>query len=216
MLKPNIAHAILAGVYASAVLTQAIQPAYAGEITSAYSKLDFENGCVWDKPTSPEEEQMGGSALCDGLSGYPVHFAEDDLRQFVAYGLVDDPMMFPNGFSQWNSVHDTIEWRLEDGKPFATIHRWFLDNTDPQTGATDPSMRGQVLAISTVGDPDAPAGERVSCTVGYVDALANKDANTLARQIANDMAKTFLCGKDRPAFHGVRGNRSGNPNDIGE
>ena len=213
MLKPKVVCAILAS---SLVLAQGIRPADPAEKTSAYSKLDFENGCAWDKPASPEEEQMGGSALCDGLPGYSVHFAEDDLRQFVAYGPVDDPMMFPNGFSQWNSVHDTIEWRLGNGKPYATIHRWFLDNVDPQTGAAEPSMRGQVLAISTVGDPDAPAGRRVSCTVGYVDALANKDANVLARQIADEAARGFSCGTERPLFYGARGNRSGNPNDLVE
>lgn len=195
----------------SAVLVRNTQ---AENISSIYSKLDYENGCVWDDAASEEEAQMGGSAVCEGIDGYPVYFAEGDLRQFTAYGSVEDPMMFPNGFSEWNSVHDTIEWRMADGRPFATIHRWFLDNIDPQTGSAEPALRGQVLAISTVGEPEAPAGKQVSCAVGYVDTLANKDANLLAREVADTIGRYFLCGKDRPRFHGERGNRSGTPNNL--
>jgi len=187
--------------------------AIARAISSQYSKLDFENGCVW-KPVSEEEAQMGGQAVCQGFGVYPVHFAESDLRQFMAYGPADDPMMFTSGFAEWNSVHTTIEWRIENGQPFATIHRWFLDNIDPDTGSADAKRRGQVLAVSTVADPFAPTGQRASCLVGYIDALANDDANTVARQVADTVARTFLCGLDQPRFYGVRGPYSGTPNAI--
>jgi hypothetical protein len=191
-------------------------PALAESITSQYSKLDFENGCQWKPAESEEEEQMGGEAVCNGFGNYPVFFAESDLRQFLAYGPADDPFVFSSGFSQWNSVHDVIEWRLEDGVPFATIHRWFIDNIDPDTGSADAKRRGQVLAIATVAEPEAPAGKKVSCVVGYVDALANDNANELAREVADGVGRLFLCGRNQPQFYGVQGPYSGTANAIAE
>ena len=194
----------LAGIFAAC-------PVAASAAESVYTKLDFDTGCAWKEPESEEEAQMGGEAVCKGLEGYPVYFAESDLRQHTAYGPAADPFAFPTGFGQWNSVNETIEWRIEDGKPFATIHRWFIDNISPDTGASEEASRGQVLIISTVADPDAPPAERVSCVVGLVDALENRDANVLAREVADDYANGFRCGVDRPAFHGKRGIRSGSP-----
>ena len=188
--------------------------AHAGAITSEYTKLDFENGCQWKPAASEEEEQMGGEAVCKGYGDYPVYFAEGDLRQFMAYGPVDDPFIFSSGFAEWNAVHDVIEWRLEDGRPFATIHRWFIDNIDPDTGSADAKRRGQVLAIASVAEPDAPAGNKVSCVVGYVDALANDNANELARQIADGVGRYFLCGRNQPQYYGVQGPYSGTANAI--
>lgn len=206
-------HKVLAATIGLAGMIAAC-PIAATAAESAYTKLDFDTGCAWKEPESEEEAQMGGEAVCKGLEGYPVYFAESDLRQFTAYGPVADPFAFPTGFAQWNSVNETVEWRIEDGKPFATIHRWFIDNINPDTGAAEEAFRGQVLVISTVADPDAPQAERVSCVVGLVDALANRDANVLARVVADDYANGFLCGVDQPAFHGERGNRSGTPNAL--
>ncbi len=207
------------GLFAAALILlslSATSPVAAQGITSAYSKLDFDNGCQWAESQSEEEAQMGGSAVCAGFGEYDVHFAEWDIRQFLAYGPVDDPEAFASGFGQWNSVHDVIEWRLEGDRPFATIHRWFLDNIDPDTGAAVPESRGQVLAIATVADPALPEGQRKSCVVGYVDALANSDANVMARKVADEIARDFRCGFDKPAYHGIRGPLSGSPYAIAD
>ena len=67
------------------------------------------------------------------------------------------------------------------------------------------------LLNTMAADPDAPPAERVSCTVGLVDALENRDANVLAREVADDYVNGFRCGVDKPVFHGKRGNRSGSP-----
>lgn len=190
--------------------------AYAQPVTSAYTKLDFENGCEWEKPVDEIDEQMGGRAICAGYGIFPVLFAEGDLRQFVHYGPVGETGKLQHGFAQWNRVHDTIEWRLSDGRPFATIHRWFIENIDPATGSTRPELVGQVLRISTVGDPGQPPEQRTSCTVGYVDAKANPDANVIARQVADQVVPGFRCGTDRPTFYGERGSLSGSPVDIME
>ena len=52
--------------------------------------------------------------------------------------------------------------------------------------------------MSKVGQP----GIVDACVVGYVDALANPQANDLARQVADTMADGFACRVDVPDFHG--------------
>jgi hypothetical protein len=43
------------------------------------------------------------------------------------------------------------------------------------------------------------------CHVGYVDALANHDADALARKIADERARAFRCGTDKPVILGETG-----------
>jgi len=179
-------------------------PVHAGEMSSAYSKLDFKKTCK-----ILEEVEEGGSVsmLCDGYRDYAVHFAEGDLRHSVQFGHVEtggDGIW--QSFSQWNRISETIEWRLQDGKPVAAILRWFIENTD-DAGSADPTRLGQVLVVSRVGQK----ADKQACVVGYVDALANKDANLLARDVADSLAQDFVCGTDRPEFHGTRGRLSGDP-----
>jgi len=213
---PNITDGLLAALLFVAVMSLGIAgiigSANAGQITSEYTKLDLDNGCVWSIPESEEEAQMGGDAVCTGFGSYPVYFAEGDLRQFVAFGHVADPMAYPGGFAQFNRVNTTVEWRLEDGRPFATILRWFIENMDQNTGATSEALTGQVLVISTVAE--AGTRRQNSCVVGYVDAKANANANVLARQVADGPGKNFRCGRDLPGFYGIRGPLAGAPNDL--
>ena len=58
--------------------------------------------------------------------------------------------------------------------------------------------RGEVLVVTRLG----PGGV---CHVGYVDARQNADAIRLAREIADQHARTFRCGKDKPIVRGDRG-----------
>ena len=177
---------------------------HAGQMTSAYSKLDFKKSCK-----ILEEIEEGGSVsmLCDGYDGYPVHFAEGDLRHSVQFGHIEtDGDGIWQSFAQWNRVGETIEWRLQDKTPVAAILRWFIENTD-DAGSADPARLGQVLVVSRVGQR---AGKQ-ACVIGYVDALANSNANVLAREVADSLASDFVCGTDRAEFHGVRGRLSGDP-----
>jgi len=41
-----------------------------------------------------------------------------------------------------------------------------------------------------------------TCHIAYVDALANPDANDLARKAADEKASDFDCDKDEPEFVG--------------
>jgi hypothetical protein len=47
-----------------------------------------------------------------------------------------------------------------------------------------------------------PGGPGGVCHVGYVDAVANANANDLAREIADKHARSFVCGKDKPIILG--------------
>jgi hypothetical protein len=167
--------------------------AWAGE--SAYTKLDLDKDCVFHS-----SYEQGGSAYCQGYKGYPVHFSEGDLRQMVRFGHLAKLEGQWESFGNFNRINDTIEWRLKDAKPYAAILRWFLEVPDDQGNFT-PQSNGQVLVVSTVASHENPT----SCVVGYVDAKANKNANDLAREIADTLAPQFRCGSDTPRFSGVPG-----------
>jgi hypothetical protein len=178
-----------------------------GPVGSTYTKLDLDTGCE-----QISSNEVGGSFRCAGHDGYPVHFAEGDLRQSVFFGHVGDwhAERAWESFGQFNYVNDTIEWRLKDGVPFAAILRWFIENPNPDTGSPDEAHRGQVLVVSRVAQPADGNG----CVVGYVDALANGDANTLARQVADTLAEGFACRADEPRYHGNRGPLGGDPTRV--
>ena len=167
---------------------------------SKYTSFDLEENCVFHS-----EYEAGASAYCKGYRGYPVHFSEGDLRQMVRFGHLATLDGQWESFGQFNRAGTTIEWRLEAGRPFATILRWYISGEAAQ--ATSPA-EGQVLVISTVASHDKPR----SCVVGYVDARANREANALAREVADTLARSFECGADEPLFHGARGATSGEPN----
>lgn len=172
---------------------------------AAYTNLHLDAEC---RALGEAGEDESTVLLCPGLGDIPVFVAESDLRTHVEFGPAG--AMRPSGrwesFTQWNGLHRTVEWRVHEGKPFATILRWFIDNTDPETGSTDPARRGQVLVISKIGTDGAP-----SCHVGYVDALAVRDANDLAREVADMHARAFRCGVDAPTYHGIVGPFAGTP-----
>ena len=43
------------------------------------------------------------------------------------------------------------------------------------------------------------------CHVAYVDVAANPNANELARQAADETARSFICSKDEVRIVGTRG-----------
>lgn len=172
--------------------------------SSTYTKLDL------DACRKLSSYEAGGRMKCAGYKSYPVYFAEDDLRQSLRYGPAAKDLIEASfeSFAQFNNVNLTIEWRLDGkGTPIAAIQRWFTDNPDPQTGASVPENAGQVLVVSRVAQPD----DGLSCVVGYVDALANPNANDLARSLADDSATDFACGYSEPTWAGSKGAKAGTP-----
>lgn len=184
--------------------------AAAADIASAYSDIDLDKTCKFD----PSADDAGDSACawCTGLGGAAVRFCEGDLRQSIEYGPVDAQSNHWASFGQFNHMAPRIEWRTQGGKPFAAIQRRFIENENPATGTPDKAHEGQVLVVSTVATADNP----VSCFVAFVDARANRNANELARQAADELARGWTCGSDEPPYLGERGPFAGEPSESFE
>jgi hypothetical protein len=158
--------------------------AAAGEVTSLYSDLDLK---TCQKLALSEGENEGGEWSCPGIAGYDVHVWQGDLRSFVAFGnRAAAQCASMQTFGAFNSPGPRVEWRMKDGKPFATILRWF---TQQSTGNGDP-IKQNWLVVTKLGETEA-------CHVAYVDGRY-AEANEVARQQADEMAQGFNCAKDMP------------------
>ena len=171
--------------------------------SSAYTKLKQQD-C-----TTTTQDEAGANSTCPGFGDYPLYIKDGDLRIAVTYGpalqvIIDRSF---ESFSSFNNINETTEWRLNNkGLPFAAIQRWYIEN-DPSGDGTSSRSRGQVLVISRVAQPE----DGLSCVVGYVDALANANANALSRTVADNEARDFACGYSEPMWWGERGEKSGEP-----
>lgn len=152
--------------------------AEAQQIQSSYTDVDL------DLCTVIEADDFGATWACPGLKGMPVMIAEGDLRFFVSFGLTSTTeRAAEQTLPPFNHLGAKLEWRVSnvDGqwKPFATILRYF-------TATQDGTGEGQVLVVTKL----APGA---TCHIAYVDALANADANELAREAADETAMDFDC-----------------------
>lgn len=133
-----------------------------------------------------EADDFGASWACPGYKGYPVRISEGDLRFLVEYGFNIDAEPDAISLPPFNYLGPRMEWRLsnQSGRwlPVATIVRYFTDEGDGET-------ENQVLVVTQLA-------EGATCHIAYVDATANKDANTMAREAADEMAGRFDCEKD--------------------
>lgn len=163
------------GVLASAGQAAA-QPAQ-----SNYTDVDL-NQC-----TVIESDDFGTMWACPGYRGIPVMISEVDLRMMVSYGLTSTTeKAAQQTLPPFNRLGDKIEWRVSmaEGhlKPFATILRFLTQ----REGTEKP---GEVLVVTRL----APGA---TCQIAYVDALANPDANAMARKFADEKAAGFDCKKE--------------------
>jgi len=189
---PPIVRMIVAAVLAVA----AVGAAFAQDFASLYSSTAARNCKQIDAAKNGEGEWTVW--LCAGIGGRVVLVSEDDLRMTVSIGRTlesaTEELASKQGFSPFNRIHDTLEWRMTKGAPFATIQRWFLsDSANP-----DKDGRPTPVAMLVVTRLD-PA-----CHVGYVDVHANAIANALARKAADEHARDFDCNK-APIVIGKRG-----------
>jgi len=175
-------------VITSLLLGTAMPAALAAE--SVYTSLKLET-CS-QRPTDPREELPWSLWDCAGYGGIDLVVGESDLRFTIAYGF--DGPADPGGgqtLPPFNSIGQTLEWRLDDaGQPFATIIRYF-------THAGDGVAEGQVLVVTKLGS--------TSCHAAYLDALANEDANALARAAADLITPNFRCDIDTPLWVSASG-----------
>ncbi|QQO18091.1 hypothetical protein JJB99_14685 [Bradyrhizobium diazoefficiens] len=149
----------------------------------------------------PSELDGSTTRVCPGKDGLIVLIAEDDLREVVSVGrnrkaAADEPAA-KLWFAPFNSSETTIEWRSAATKAFAIIQRWHIaDNSDPDKQGR-PNIKAMLIVTRL---PPGPV-----CHVAYADAIANPNANELARKAADNFARSFNCGKDEVKIVGNRG-----------
>lgn len=125
---------------------------------------------------------------CHGPAGYGASFFDEGNTVSVAFGPFGREEPLINNDLMWRGADkvfgDKLEWRMEDGKPYAAILRvWRID----ADAYGEPAVQGLLVAKVT------PSG---SCKIGVVNA-ERPDANAAARKLA-DTAPAFRCGVDRP------------------
>jgi len=166
----------------SVLLLAVVAPASGSGFDSTYTKIQLQN-CD-QVETASKEGTFGGAWTCPGYRGQPVYVAEGDLRMFVSFGpfAADEPaatQTLPN----FNTVNETLEWRLRNGEAVATILRWF-------PSLNDGASTGSVLIVTQL----RPGGG--TCQIARVDAQANRNANAMARRAADALAGQFDCSKE--------------------
>jgi len=159
----------------AALMTAA--PAWAA-FNSAYTDLNLDECLVLDA------DDFGASWACPGYKGYPMKVNEGDLRFSINYGF--NIAQEPSGgqtLPPFNELGPKLEWRLSNASgrwlPIATIVRYHT--ADPETGEN----KGEVLAVTQLVEGN-------TCHIAYIDALANENANELAREAA-DASGDFNC-----------------------
>jgi hypothetical protein len=159
---------------------------------SLYTALDLSH-CI------EADGDAGGWRKCEGLPGYPVYVAEDDLRFFVSVGedggkrrAASQTLAAFNTLFKGSSTRTAVEWRFvirdEKPAPYAMILRYF---TKSDRG------KGEVLVVTRVTETEA-------CHIAYIDAVANPNAIVLARRMADERARKTDC-KGEPVKVGVTG-----------
>jgi hypothetical protein len=186
-------------VFGLSCLAIGFQPAAsAQEASSAYTRIDLRRDCA-HRPGRSEEDY--GQWRCKGLAGMPIWASAGDQRMYVSFGpRAEKEPAAGQTLAPFNHFYaGAIEWRIAGGRPFATIVRWkYKTEADRDT----PDASGEALVVTRL--PPGPV-----CQVGYVDARANADANELARRIADERARRFVCGVDKPAILGKIGAGAG-------
>jgi len=152
-----------------------------GGTMSAYTEIDLDACMVLDA------DDFGASWACPGYRGYPLMVQEGDLRFSLRYGFnIDKNNAGFQTLGPFNELGSTLEWRLSNAAgrwlPIATIVRYHT--ADPETGVN----KGQVLVVTQLQEGN-------TCHIAHIDALANENANELARQAA-DKAGDFNCMTD--------------------
>lgn len=164
-------------------------PACAETFSSAYT-------------STAEKDCRANATICKGIDGLIVLVREDDLRRTVSIGRTakqaEQEPAANRGFGPFNYTANTIEWRRDGaGKPFATIQRWYIADND-DTDKDGRPRSAQMLVVTRL-----PPG--AVCHVAYIDVKANPNANEVARDAADRLAKSFDCAKDKVSVVGNNG-----------
>lgn len=150
--------------------------------SSVYTKFDLAKCLKLD--TGNADEGDSGSWLCKGYGNLKIYFAEGDLRSLLAFGKAPQKhCAAQQTFGGFNSVSTIIEWRLNKGKPIAAIQRWTV-SYDPEDSAKTKTW----LVVTRIESSN-------SCHMAEVEG-SYPNANTKAREIADQLSATFKCDTD--------------------
>ena len=162
-----------------AIVMMSASAAQAGGITSVYSTFNTDQ-C---KATLSQEPDGGGTWVCKGIKGFDVTYWEGDLRGTMSFGpKAGESCASMQTFSGFNGPGKTIEWRMDSGRPFATILRWSVSN-----GIDDSKINW--LVITKIDGKN-------TCRTALVDSQLPQ-ANEVARERASS-TRNFKCEKDNP------------------
>lgn len=188
----------LAVTFASAAVLLAVPSAdgFANPLRSRLTTIETKTCKILQRHSD------GNAYLCPGLKGYPVYFAEGDLRTFFSFGAAPEKRRAATQtLSAFNTVFEpkrsraTVEWRFRriagQDVPYAAILRLFTSN---DTG------KGEVLVVTRISAAE-------TCHAVYIDAKANPEAMAMARAAADTIADGFNCAHEPR----VLGARSQNP-----
>ncbi|MBV6623211.1 MAG: hypothetical protein KI793_09800 [Rivularia sp. (in: Bacteria)] len=123
---------------------------------------------------------------CKGYQDIPLYVTKWGGRFDVDAGVPNSS--WTTARRPYNSIGDTVEWRIHDGKPVAIILRYNFT-----TDGFYPT-RSSELAVTSVGREGSPG-----CLIEWVKADAQPNQNTAARQIADRKAESFNCGSNLSA-----------------
>jgi hypothetical protein len=182
-----------------AVATFASHAAPQPIVVSSYSSMAAANcwiegsGRVEDSPTR----------VCRGRATLVVLVSKDDKRETVSVGhnrveAAKEPAA-QTFFGPFNSALPTIEWRTAGNNPFAMIQRWRIADIVDQTASSGGGPDAKPLLVVSRLPPGGV------CPVAYIDAEANSNADELARQAADQIARDFKCGADHAKVLGAPG-----------
>jgi hypothetical protein len=175
-----------------------ILPASAQTIGSSYTSTAPKDCRVSSAGNGVDDSAI---RVCPGKAGLVVLISEDDLRETVSIGrnraaAAKEPAA-QVWFGPFNSTTTTVEWRTQDGQPFAIIQRWHIaDNSDQDKN--DRPIAKPMLIVTRL-----PPG--AVCHVAYIDVQTNANANELARKAADENARNFKCGADDVKVAGESG-----------
>lgn len=156
--------------------------ALAGENSSVYTRFDLDETCT---PVERGDDFVfGGTWRCKGFQGYDIAVSLSDERIRLGFGPhAPGTCAFLRTFHAFNEALSPVEWRLKDGKAFATIQRWRVAKGE----------EGKSVTWLVVTKLDG----RQACQVHYV-AGSYPEANAQARRAADALVSGFDCEHDVP------------------
>jgi hypothetical protein len=152
--------------------------------------------------TGPGRVEDSPIRICRGKATLVVLVNKDDLHETVSVGRNrDEAAQEPAAqaaFGPFKQALPAIEWRIAGNNPFAIIQRWRItDDKVKRTKGDDPAAK-PLLVVSRL-----PPG--AVCPVAYVDSAANPNADELALNAADAIARDFKCGQDQAKILGSPG-----------